>query len=356
MTATPTKPITAAHRPAPPAAPPGPPPAASMRLLEMLTAPWIAQAMYVVARFDIADRLADGPRSAESLAAETGLHADTLFRMLRTLASVGVFTETRPRHFGLGETGQYLRGDVQASQKYSALLFGAETFRAWAEVLHTARTGEPAFDKVFGRSFYSYLEDHSEASELFNRVMAVAGVVPPVTRAFDFTPHRHVVDVGGGSGAVIAAILAGNPEMRGTLVDLPEAVAGAEPALSAAGVSDRCARVAGSFFEPLPEGADLYLLSRVLHNWSDADAVRILRNVRAAVPAHGRLLVCERFLPDGDEYHIGKVFDLVMLVMLGGRDRSAAEYRDLLGTAGFEVTGQEPGPAGVGMLVARPAG
>jgi hypothetical protein len=275
--------------------------------------------------------------------------------MLRALAGAGVFEQAGPHTFGLGALGHYLRGDVPASQKYAALLFGAETFRAWAEVLHTAHTGEPSFDKVYHRGFYDYLEEHPELAAVFNRVMGVAGVVPPVAQGFDFGSGGHLVDVGGGNGTVLAALLAAHPGLRGTVVDLAEAVAGAPPVLAAAGVEGRCAAVAGSFFDPLPAGADWYLLSRVLHNWSDADAVRILRNVRTAIPAGGRLLVCERFLPEGGEYHIGKVFDLVMLVMLGGRDRTAAEYGELLAAAGFETGEQRPGPAGVGMLVATPA-
>ena len=173
-------------------------------------------------------------------------------------------------------------------------------------------------------------------------------------RSFDFGPYRHVVDVGGGTGALIAEVLRANPALRGTVVDLAEAVGEAAGYLSQAGVGDRCEQVAGNFFQPLPAGGDVFMLSRVLHNWSDQDAVTILRNVRAAMPDDGRLLIFERFLPEGDEYHLGKVFDLVMLVVLGGRERTVDEYADLLEEAGLQAVEHRPGPADVGLLVAAP--
>jgi hypothetical protein len=339
--------VPGAHRP-------GPPAPESVRLLQMLVAPWIAQSLYVAAKFDIADRLAAGPAGVDRLAEESGLHADTLYRMLRTLASVGVFSEPEPRRFALAELGQFLRADVPGTQKFSALLFGEETFRAWADVVHTARTGKPAFERLYGVPFYDYLDQHPESNRIFNRVMGQADVVPPMALAYDWSATRHIVDVGGGSGALVANVLADHPGLTATLFDRREAVDEAGPTLAAAGVTGRCTVVAGSFFDEVPAGGDAYVLSRVLHNWSDERALAILRQLRKAVPPDGRLLIFERLLPDGDVPSIGKVFDLVMLVVLGGRDRSAAEYRKLLDAAGFGVVDEIVGPAEFGRLTCVP--
>ncbi len=354
-------PLQSDRSPAPQPGPQGPggpagPPPGSVRLLRMLVAPWLAQSLYALAEAGVAELLADGPRPSAELAAGTGLHADTLFRMLRSLASVGVFTESEPGVFGLTETGQFLRGDVPGTQKYSALLFGAETFRSWAEISHTARTGTPAFEYLHGVTFYDYLTDHPQAAETFNKVMGFAGVVPPAARALDLAGVERVVDVGGGNGTLLAALLAANPGVRGTLFDLKEAVDGSAGVLAAAGVADRCEVVAGSFFDGVPAGGDVYLLSRVLHNWSDEQAVAVLRGIREALGGSGRLVVFERLLPPGDQPSIGKLFDLVMMVVLGGRDRSAPEYRRLLDAAGFGEVEEHPGGGEVGVLVARPRG
>lgn len=335
------------------APPPGPPPAESLRLLEMLTGSWISQSLYIVARFDIADRISGGARMAGDIAAEAGLDPLALFRIMRALASVGIFSQNEDETFGLTELGRYLTSDVPGTQKYSAILFGEETFRSWAEIRHTARTGEPAFETVYGESFYDYLEQHPDASAVFNRVMGVSGAVP-LARAFDFSPYREVVDVGGGVGALLTDILQTHSHLSGTIVDLAEAAGEAERQIAAAGLASRCRYQAGSFFGNLPSDGDVYLLSRVLHNWHDEDAARILANVRTAIAPHGRLLILERFLPAGDEFHMGKIFDLVMMVMLGGRERTAEEYGRLLSGSGFGVVEQLSGPAGIGILVAEP--
>ncbi|GAA2149965.1 methyltransferase [Actinomadura napierensis] len=336
----------------PPAGPGGPPPPGSLRLLRLLTGTWIAQSVHAVAELDVADRLAAGPRAVADLAAEAGADAGALFRVMRALVPPGVFEEPEPGVFALGELGEFLRSDVPGTQKYSALLFGAETFRSWAEVLHSVRTGEPAFPAVYGSSFYEYLDRHEKVAESFNRTMGAGGMVPPVARSFDFTGHRHVVDVGGGSGALLAAVLSWEPGLTGTLFDLPEAVAEPEAAITGP-FSERCSIVTGSFFDEVPEGGDVYLLSRVLHNWNDADAGRILRNVRAAMRPGSRLLVFERLLPDAASEHIGALFDLVMLVVLGGRERTLHEYASLLEGAGLEVVRSADGPRDMGVIEAR---
>ncbi|MFE9441192.1 methyltransferase [Streptomyces sp. NPDC006602] len=331
---------------------PGGPPAGSENLLRILTSPWVAQAVYTVARFDLADRLANGPQTSDELAEATGLDPDALYRIMRTLSSFGVFRGLGDRRFALDEAGHLLRDGVPGTQKYSALLFGEETFRSWGEVAHSVRTGRPAFDEIYGKTFYDYLSSHPAGSENFNRVMGGAAVVPPIAESFDFGPYKHVVDVGGGTGALLASVLSRHPQLSGTLFDLPEAIAQAERELDGP-VRARSSLVAGSFLDSAPVGGDVYLLSRVLHNWADADATAILRNVRAAMSPGGRLLIFERFLPDDDTPHMGKIFDLVMLVVLGGRERSSHEYAALLAETGFRPVREIEGPRNMGLLEAE---
>jgi SAM-dependent methyltransferase len=348
-------PVTNADR-APARPGPGGRPPESVALLKMLTAPWIAQALYVVAEFDLADRLESGPATADDLAAASGLHPAAVYRFLRTLASVGVFTEVEPHTFALTPLGRFMCTDTPGSMKHSALLFGAETFRSWAEVAYTAKTGLPGFDKVYGKPFYDYLADRPALASVFNRVVGggAAGLVPPVVRELPLADCQHVVDVGGGTGALLAEVLGQHDQLSGTLVDLPAAVADAPKILAEAGVSQRCDVVAGSFFDELPSGADAYLLARVLHNWNDDDAVRILRNVHTAMAGKGQLIIVERLLPAGDEYHFGKIFDLVMMAVLGGRDRNISEYERLLVAAGFEMVDRLTDVGELGALIARP--
>ena len=307
-------------------APPAPP---FMDLLKVLAAPWISQSIYVLAKLDVPDRLAGGPLAVEQLAQDVGADPDALRRFLRAAAMADVVTEAEPGCYALTEQGQFLRSDVPGSQKWSAIMFGEETFRSWADVLHTARTGQPAFDAVYGRSYFEYIGDHPEAKQVFNAAMRTSGDAP-LARAYDFGDARRVVDVGGGQGALLDGVLDANPKLSGVVLDLPDVVSAVTP-------HDRREVVAGSFFDAgaIPLGGDVYLLSRVLHDWDDEDALTILRNVRAAMDEGARLLVLERLIPPGDDFHFGKLFDLVMLVVLGGRDRTEDEYRALLGAAGF---------------------
>jgi SAM-dependent methyltransferase len=324
-------------------APPAPP---FMDLLKVLAAPWISQSIYVLAKLDIPDRLANGARAVEDLADEAGADPDALRRFLRAAAMAGVVTELENGRFDLTPQGQFLRSDVPGSQRWSAIMFGEETFRSWSDVLHTARTGRPAFDAVYGRPYFDYIGDHPEAKQVFNAAMRTSGEAP-LARAYDFSDARRVVDVGGGQGALLAGVLRECPELRGVVVDLPDVVSGAV-------AGERCELVAGSFFdaESIPRGADVYILSRVLHDWDDEQALAILRNVRAAMAPGARLLVLERLIPPGDEFHFGKLFDLVMLVVLGGRDRTEGEYGALLRQAGLEPASTRALPTGLGVIEA----
>jgi len=310
--------------------------AAKMQIRQLSVAPWLSQALYVAAKLGVADELVDGPRPVTEIARTTGAHADTLNRFLRALASTGIFDEPDPGTFALNPPAEQLRSDRPDSMRPIVLLHGEETFRAWADVLHTVTTGQPAFDSVYGTSFYGYLADHPEAERIFNAAMGISGQPPLVLDALDFSSASTLVDVGGGSGTLLARVLERDTRLAGILIDLPDAVREGLRSIAGDPIAQRIEGVAASFFDEMPAG-DTYVLARVLHNWSDEQALAILRNVRAVIPAGGRLHVLDRLVPEVKGPHPAKIADLVMLVVLGGRDRTLPEYTALLEAAGFEI-------------------
>jgi SAM-dependent methyltransferase len=325
-------------------------------LLRMMTGYWVSQAIYVAAKLGLADRLADGPASVEALAEATESHAPSLYRVLRALASVGVFTETSPRHFALTPLAAPLRTGTPDSLRALAIIYNEDCYRAWGALLHSVRTGQPAFDDVFGMPPFPYYAQHPEADRILNEGLVdytnrVAGAV---VAAYDFSPFGTIVDVGGGYGTLLAAILQRNPATRGILFDQPHVIAGAEGLLTEAGVADRCTRVAGDFFRAVPAGGDAYLLSQILHDWDDERSVAILRECRRAMPERGKLLVVEIALPSGEQPSFGKWLDLHMLAMTGGRERTAAEYDALFRSAGLALARVIPTPAGPSVIEAVP--
>jgi hypothetical protein len=299
--------------------------------------PWICQSLYVAAKLGIADHLRDGPLVVTDLAARTGAHADALYRFCRALAALDVLTTGPQRSFGLGKLGRPLLTDTPDSVRHGFVMQGEEPFRAWTEVLHTVRTGQPAFDRVYGMGYFQYLAEHPEASAAFGRAMGNLDAPPAVLSGYDFSGCRTIVDIGGGAGTVLADILSGHPDARGILLDLPICREPARENLARLGVADRCAVVSGDFFDSVPAGGDLYLLSRVLHNWEDTAALRLLRRVRTVMADDARLVVIDHLLPDGDGFHPGLLADLHMLVILGARERTEDELRDLLAAAGLRL-------------------
>lgn len=326
-------------------------------LLQMMTGYWISKAIYVAAKLGVADLLTDGPLSAEELAMATQTHGPALYRLLRALASVGVFSEESPGRFTLTPLATLLRSDTPDSMRALAIMYAEEQSRAWDDVLHSVQTGQPAFEHAFGARYFDYFATHPEASRVFNEAMVgwTTQVVDAVVAAYDFSPFATVMDVGGGHGALLAAILKSAPAAQGILFDQPHVVEGAEPFLAAAGVVNRCERVGGDFFAEIPAGADAYVLAQILHDWDDERSVAILRQVRRAMPAHGKLLVVELVLPEGNDPFLGKWLDLHMLVLLGGQERTVAQYAALLRAAGFELLGVIPTTAQQSIVEARPA-
>ncbi len=315
------------------------------------------QAIYVAAKLGLADLLVDGPKSTETLAAETGVQGFPLYRVLRALASKGIFRETADGTFALTPLAEPLRSDVEGSKRAMAIMMGEEHYRAWGELLHSVRTGETAFDHIYGKPFFDYLADHPEKAANFDAAMVdVHGrETDAILDAYDLSDVTTLADVGGGNGSVLRAALVRDPHMQGLLFDLPSVVARAQRDIERDGLANRCRLVGGDFFEAVPEGADAYLLRHIIHDWPDDKSVEILRTVRRAIPPHGRLLILESVLPPGNEPFFGKMLDLTMMVIPGGRERTAEEYRSLLDAAGFRLNRIVPSRSEISVVEGVPA-
>lgn len=300
------------------------------------------KAMAVAADLGVADRLADGPADAATLAAATGAQPDALERLLRYLVARRVFRRGRDGRYCNTRISARLVGHDAASMRAWARFFGAPWHVAsWNELGHSVRTGAAGAEAAFGRPFWTQLTEHDlEAGALFDAAMADASRLQAglLARQHDFSGCRDVCDVGGGTGTLLAGILTAHPGLHGTLFDLPAVVAKAAPTLTAAGVADRVAVVAGDFFASVPSGCDRYVLQAVVHDWDDDSCVRILSNVRTAMPAAGRVLVLEQELPDHDGWHLAKALDLEMLVDTdAGRERTGAQFEALFERAGLRI-------------------
>lgn len=331
------------------------PPAPAI-LLQMMTGYWASQAIYVAAKLGIADHLAEGLVDVRELARATATDAGSLYRLLRTLASTGIFSEVEPGQFGLTPLAALLRTGTPDSMRALAITYNEEQYRAWGDLLYSVQTGGVAFEHHYGMMPFDYFETHPETDRVFNEAMIswsnqVAGAV---ASTFDFSPFSTIADIGGGHGAMLTAILQHNPAAQGILFDMPRVVAGAETYLQEAGVADRCERIGGDFFTSVPAGADAYILSQILHDWDVERCGTILRTCRRAIPDHGKLLVVELVLPAGETPAFGKWLDLHMMVVTGGRERTAAQYGELLRMADFALVDVVPTAPGPGIVVAEP--
>ena len=306
----------------------------------MITGYWISQAIYAAAKFGIADHLKDGPRTIEQLAADTSTNADALYRLLRALASIGIFAEGPPRQFSLTPMAEALQSDIPGSKRALALMSGDEQFRAWAEIDYSIQTGKKAFDKVFGKPIFDYLGDHLDKARIFDAAMVgIHGRESnAVHDAYDFSKIGTLADIGGGNGSQLIALLKSHPTMKGILFDLPHVIDRAKAQIESAGLSNRCRLVAGDFFQNVPDGADAYFMRHIIHDWEDEKSLTILRNCHRAMPAHGKLLLVESVIPPGNEPFGGKFLDLVMLLIPGGKERTKDEYQTLFEKAGFTLS------------------
>jgi hypothetical protein len=332
-------------------------PSAAAELLRLTSAGWVAQAIAVAAQLRLADLLADGAKDVGELAAQTGTHAPSLYRMLRALASVGIFAEDHDGRFQLTPLATPLRSDLPGSVRAMCAMRGETWFvEAWAELLHSVQTGEPAFEHHHGAPLFAFLADHPAAMALFAEAMTSMSSTEcaAVLAAYDFSTATTIVDVGGGHGQLLGAILRSSPSARGVLFDLPATTARAHEPLGAADLTDRCAISSGDFFDSVPDGGDLYVLKSVIHDWDDDRAVRILANCRRAMEPAGTLLLIERVIPASNEPSTSKWMDLNMLVATGGRERTEDEYRSLFERAGFTLTSITPTPAHLSLIDGEP--
>jgi O-methyltransferase domain/Dimerisation domain len=335
--------------------------ASETAILDLVIGFWSACAVATTARLGIADHLARGPRTAAQLAAGLGLDADALFRLLRAVASLGVLSRDREGRFGLTALGERLRSDVPGSQRaLIASELDTAHYLPWGHLEESVRTGGPVFEKVFAMQAWQYYRDQNPGEgRLFSENMTAMSQIETrgILAAYSFDGARCIVDVGGAHGAFLAAALQQAPAARGILFDQVQVVAEAGGVLKQFGVADRVHCVAGDFFDELPPGGDVYLLKHILHDWSDADCVRILRRVREAMASDGRVIVAELPLPDeGEATPMGVMLDLNMLVMLGGRERTAAEYAALFEKAGLRLERVVHTAAPIGLIEARRLG
>jgi hypothetical protein len=310
-------------------------------LFRLTMGAWVTQAVSVAANLGIADALGSGPRPVDEIAETVGVDAQSLYRLMRALSDEQVFSELDGRRFALTPVSELLLTDAPGSLRSWAIMVGRPYLRdAWTDLEESIRTGETAFDRVHGQQAFDYFRANPEDGEVLNRAMtAISGrFVAEVVGSYDFSAIRKIVDVGGGQGALLAAILAANPHVHGVLYDLPHVIAAGGAPLKEAGVDDRCERIGGDFFESVPTGGDAYLLSNIIHDWDDDLSVRILANCRAALNDHGRVLLGEVVLPNTTEPHPAKWIDLQMLIMGSGRQRTEEEYRRLFQQAGLQLT------------------
>lgn len=308
---------------------------------ELILGAWVAQTITAVADLGVADALADRPLQLDELASKVGADSDALRRALRALISKGIFAQGDDGRYELTPRADLLRSDAPVSMAALARLVGAPQEREhWSLLTQTIRTGTSPVQALRGKRFFDYLRDEPEYSAIFNDAMTglSAYVDAPLVAAYDFTPYPVIVDVAGGHGRLLAAILASAPNAQGVLFDLPDVVAEAAPLLQKLDVAQRVRLVEGSFFNDVPSGADAYVLKHIVHDWSDDAALKILRNVRRAARAEAALLLVETVIPEDSGEFTGKFADIEMLLFNDGRERTAKEYQRLLDEAGFEMT------------------
>jgi hypothetical protein len=310
-------------------------------IMQLAFGAMVSQALYVAARLGVADLLAEKPLHVKELAAATRTHERSLYRVLRSLSSVGVFREVEPKVFSLTPVSELLRTDAPNSMRNGVIFMGEEWhWQVWGSMMHSVETGQPAWGKVHGAEVFEYFAAHPEQAEIFNRAMTDMSVntAPAVIEAYDFSGFRTLADIAGGHGFLLSQVLKANPQLKGILFDMPQVIEGASALLEKEGVAARVERKAGSFFEAVPAGADAYMMKHIIHDWDDERCIRILRNINEVMNPEGKVLLIEMVVPEGNEPHFSKIIDLEMLVSPGGVERTAEEYRELLAAAGLRLT------------------
>ncbi len=312
-------------------------------LLDMMAGKWAAQAISAAAELGIADLLKDGPRPCAEIATKIGASEDGAYRLLRALAGLNLLTENAPRRFALTDLGTYLRSDAEGSVRGLARFFGHEAdWRPWDHLAKSVQTGIPAFDMLYGKTFFDHLASQPDLAATFHEAMTSLSLIETsaVVTAYDFRGIGKLVDVAGGHGLLLASILKANPDMRGILFEMPHVLEGAQILLAQHGVKSRCEVAGGDFFAAVPPGGDAYILKHIIHDWDDERSIRILRKCHGAMRPGGKILLAEVVLGSGAGSKFARLLDLEMLVMTqGGRERTQEEFQKLYQAAGFKLTG-----------------
>jgi ubiquinone/menaquinone biosynthesis C-methylase UbiE len=310
-------------------------------LTQIMLGSLATQALYVSAKLGIADLLAGGPKSVEELATATDTHAPSLYRVLRAAASLGVFTEQENRVFALNANAEPLRSDTPNSLRDVTIFMGEDWhWQVWGKTMYSVRTGKSAWAEMHGDDVFDYFGRNPEAATIFNRAMTSLSALSTkaVTEAYDFTGINTLVDIAGGHGRLLTAILEANPSLRGVLFDLSHVIEGARENVASTNAADRVEFASGDFFVSVPAGGDAYIMKHIIHDWDDERALTILRNIKRAMNPGGRVLLVESVIADGNNQDFGKLMDIEMLVSPGGKERTAAEYEDLFKRAGLRLT------------------
>jgi SAM-dependent methyltransferase len=331
---------------------------AHAQLMRLINGFQISQAIHVAATLGISDHLLGGARTVGELATATGAQPRALYRLLRALAAVGVFEEQADQRFALAPMGECLAANAARSIGPWAAFIGRPYYwQAWGHLLHSVRTGENAFRDIHGTDVWDYRAQHPDEAAIFDQAMTAIsrGVGDAVAAAWDFSRAHRIVDIGGGQGALLAAVLRAHRGLHGILFDQPHVVAGADAVLRQAGVIERCEIIAGSFFEAVPEGADAHLLKSILHDWDDTASVAILKNCRRAMAPRGRVLVIEPIIGPANDGPEAKFSDLNMLVAPGGQERTQAEFVAVFAAAGFRLAQTYPAGARFNVIEGVPA-
>ena len=313
---------------------------AHAQLIQMGMGFWVSRILYAAAKLNLADLLAQGPKSAAELARQTNTHPPSLYRLMRTLAGLGVLTEDASHHFGLTRLGEALKTGASGSARATILaLAGDMWYQGWQHILYCLETGNTGMHKAFGIPQFEYFGQHPEEAAYFNEAMiGWHGEEPKaVAAAYDFSQFNTIVDVGGGTGNLLTVVLQRYPHLHGVLAELPHVLGGAQKMIESRGLKDRCRLEPADFFKSVPAGGDAYMLSHVIHDWTDDECATILGNCRAAMKPTGRLLIIETVMASGDAPDPIKLLDIAMLVMPGGQERTEAEYGALLSRAGFRL-------------------
>jgi O-methyltransferase domain/Dimerisation domain len=324
------------------------------QLIHMATAYWASTLLYFAAEMELADRLAKAPKTADELALAIGSDPPSLYRVMRTLAGMGLFSEDSAQRFSLTPLGEALRSDSPGSVRSSVLILFGIAGKALAELNYSVKTGKPGFEKAFGLTCFEWLAKHPVEASMFSETMVgFHGAEPAaVAAAYDYSQFENIIDIGGATGNLLTAILSRHPKPRGILFDMPHVLGDAPGLIQVRGLTDRVTIEAGNFFQNVPSAKGVYLLSHIIHDWSEAQCLTILEKCRRAMKPGSRLQIIEMVLPTGNAPHPGKMLDIIMLTFAGGQERTEPEYKQLLNKAGLRLTQVVPTESAVSIIEA----